>query len=89
MLLALRLQEPHQVLPHPLRGGNAQSLLRGVNIIHIRSKGNAVQIRDLGGQDTALQTGMDRLNPGVLAVHSRGGILRAQLCGQQQAGAAG
>ena len=53
---------------HPLHGGHGHGLPEGVNFLQIGAEGHAVQTRQLGGEQTALQTGVDGLHLGGVAV---------------------
>ena len=62
------LQRFHHHGVYPLHGGHGQGLPEGVDLLQVGAEGHAVQTRQLGGEQAALQTGVDGLHLGGVAV---------------------
>ena len=63
------LEDLQQELPGASCGGDLQLFPAGMDVMHIRADGNAIQPRQLVAENTALQAGMDGYHLRLFAEH--------------------
>ena len=60
MIILQRFEDPAEPSVAAIGGGYGETLLRGVDAVHLRTDGYHVEIGVLLEEESALQTGMDR-----------------------------